>query len=96
MKSAQEAPIPPLPPLQLHIDGGANRSITNELSCLIRYKNIKPYYMTSASQDDSICCTALGYLPWYSPEEKCLLVRCYYSPQATGTIMLPSDIILTH
>jgi len=52
--------------------------------------------MSSASQEDSIKCTSVGYLPWHSPDGLCILVKCYYSPQATGTIISPSDIIQTH
>lgn len=66
IKSAQTTPIPLPSPLKLHIDGGANRSITNDLTLLLWQKNIKPYYMSSASQSDSICCTAVGYLLWHS------------------------------
>jgi hypothetical protein len=91
MKSAQILPVSLSSSLQLHIDGGANCSITNDLMHLLHYKNIKPYYMSSASQDNSIRCTAVGYLPWHSPSGKCILVKCYYSPQATGTIVSPSD-----
>jgi len=80
--------------IQLHIDGGANRSITNNHKILIIYCNIKPYYMLSASEGDNIKCTAVGYIPWTSPDGACLLVKTYYSIQAVDTIISPSNIVL--
>jgi hypothetical protein len=62
---------------------------------LISIKNIKPYTMSSVGKDSDIKCTAVGYLPWQSPENKIILVKCYYSTQASDTIISPSDIVLS-
>jgi hypothetical protein len=81
---------------QLHIDGGANRSITQDHHRLLNFKNIKPYYMSSASQNNDIKCTGIGYLPWTSTNGTTLLIKCYYSPNAADTIVSPSDIVNNH
>jgi hypothetical protein len=47
----------------LHIDGGANRSITGNKDLLISYTNIPRFFMSSASTENDICCTGRGYLP---------------------------------
>ena len=53
------------PSVQVHIDGGANRSVTNLCDRLISYKNIKKYPMSGiAAGDAAIVCTGIGYLPW--------------------------------
>jgi hypothetical protein len=84
------------PTLPLHIDGGANRSITNDSTLLLHMQHIRPYYMSSARQADSIKCMALGYLPWQAPNGRIILVECYFSKQATDTIISLSDVVLTH
>lgn len=82
---------------QLHIDGGANRSITNDSSILLNYRNIKPYTMSGVNKDEAaIICTGIGYLPWRAPDGATLLVKCYYSSNAADTIISPSDIVLNH
>jgi hypothetical protein len=94
MQAARQHPISPCQTIQLHIDGGANRSITNNMNHLINVCNIKPYYMSSASAESYIKCTAWGYLPWRSPNNDTLLVKCFYSQHAVHTIISPSDIVL--
>jgi hypothetical protein len=94
MQAAQSHPISPAQTVQLHIDGGANRPIMNQIDHLINVRNIKPYYMSSASSENVIKCTALGYLPWRSPQKDTLLVKCFYSQQAVDTIISPPDIVL--
>lgn len=96
IQAAETYPISPSDKFQLHIDGGANRSITNNPNQLIHLRNIKPYYMSSASNTNDIKCTAIGYLPWRSPEHETILVKCFYSKQAADTIISPSDIVLNH
>jgi hypothetical protein len=96
MKTAATLPHCPSRSYLLHIDGGANRSITDDSTLLLQLRHIRPYYMSSASQADSIKCTAMGYLPWQAPNGRTLLVKCYYSAQATDTIISPTDIVLTH
>jgi hypothetical protein len=82
--------------LRLLIDGGANRSITNDYTQLLQFKNIKPYYMSTAGGDSDLMCTGIGYLPWLSTNGCTILIRCYYSAQAVDTIVSPSDIALNH
>jgi hypothetical protein len=96
MKAAGTIPHTPAQQYLLHIDGGANRSITNDSTLLLQMRHIRPYYMSSASQADSIKCTGMGYLPWQAPNGRSILVKCYYSEQATDTILSPSDIVLTN
>jgi hypothetical protein len=81
---------------QLHIYGGANHSITNNPCLLLQYKNIKPYYMSSASEQNDMKCTVVGYLQWRSPGGTMLLVNCFYSTKAPDTIISPSNIVLNH
>jgi hypothetical protein len=40
MQIAHDLPLSPSNPIQLNVDGGANRSITNNSSLLINYRNI--------------------------------------------------------
>jgi len=82
--------------LRLHIDGGANRSIKNDYTQLLQFKNIKPYYMSTAGGESDLACTGIGYLPWCSTNGYTILIRCYYSAQAVDTIVSPSDIALNH
>jgi hypothetical protein len=82
--------------LRLHIDGGANRSITNDATQLLQFKNIKPYPMSTAGGDSDLICTGVGYLPWKSTNGYTILIRCYYSKNAVDTIVSPSDIALNH
>jgi hypothetical protein len=72
---------------QLHIDGGANRSITNNLDLLLYFQNIKPYRISGVNAaDQGMACTGLGYLPWKAPD----------GMTTTDTIISPSDVILNH
>jgi len=82
--------------MRLHIDGGANRSITNDKNNLLNFKNIKTYYMSSANDENDIKCTGIGYLTWRADHGDTILIRCFYSPQAVDTIISPSDIVLNH
>jgi len=83
--------------MQLHIDGGANRSITPEQSALLQYRNIKPIHIRGVNADDpAVTCTGYGYLPWRAPDGTTLLVCCYYSPKAADTIISPTDVVLNH
>jgi len=49
--------------IKMHMDGGANRSVTDDLRLLNEVKNINPYVMSGAQKDDaSIVCTKVGYI----------------------------------
>jgi len=82
MQQAMNRAMPLNKKIRLHIDGGTNRSITNDHSLLLQFRNIKPYHMSTAGGDTDITCTGLGYLPWRSPAGCTILIKCYYSSQA--------------
>lgn len=82
VQSAQISSTMPQHSIQLHIDSGANRSITNNIQYLLSAQNIKPYFLSSAGSESDIKCTAIGFLPWRSPDGNTILVKCYYSTQA--------------
>jgi hypothetical protein len=83
--------------LRIHCDAGANHSVTNDLSLLTNFKNIKKLAMNGIAENTpAIYCTGIGYLPWVSNEGYTLLVRCYYSAQAAETIISPNDIVITN
>jgi hypothetical protein len=68
---------PPLSTLRVHIDGGANRSITNRHEHLLSYRNIKKYPMSGvAAGDAALVCTGIGYLPWQADSGEIILVKC--------------------
>ncbi len=96
IRSAAQNPMLPSA-MQLHIDGGANQSITPIQSALLQYRNIKPIHIKGVNAEDpAVTCTGYGYLPWCAPDGTVLLVRCYYSPQAADTIISLTDIVLNH
>jgi hypothetical protein len=82
--------------MQLHVDGGANRSITNARNHLLSFRNIHPYYMSSANGTNDIKCSGMGYLPWRAPSGDIILIKCNYSAQVNDTIVSPSDIVMNY
>ncbi len=96
MRSAATHAYPMQNLIKLHIDGGANHSITNDPDLLINYKNIKTYHMSSVGGENDIACTGMGFLPWRSTEGETILIKCYYSKNAPETIISPSDIVMNH
>lgn len=53
-----------IPTVRVHVDGGANRSITNDSGHLLSYRNIKKYPMAGvAAGEAALMCTGVGYLP---------------------------------
>ena len=86
---------PPLTLFRLHIDGGANISITNDETILINYKNIRRRAIAGVSEDSpALHATGVGYLPWRNHDGDTVLVRCHFSPQAAETIISPNDIVI--
>ena len=78
-------------------DGGANRSVTNSKQILYDYKIIEPYPIGGVnSSSPAIYCTGHGYIKWYSPSKYLVLIPCYFSEQASGTIISPTDIVFSH
>jgi hypothetical protein len=87
----------PTKPFHIHIDGGSNRSVSNDRSLLIHYRNIKKTTMNCASQEGPILtCTGERYLPWRANSGQYLFVKCLYSPEVAETILLPTDVCLTY
>lgn len=52
--------------------------------------------MSSANNANDIKCRGIRYLPWSSLEGTILLVKCFYSKQASATIISPTDIIINY
>jgi len=85
------------PRVRVHVDGGANRSITNDHAALIHFKNIKKYPMAGvAAGEPALVCTGMGYLPWQADDMSVVLVKCYYSSDAAETIISPTDIVINN
>lgn len=83
--------------VRIHVDGGANRSLTNDKSQLINFKNIKKYPMPGVTSDGpALVCTGVGYLPWQADTGQFVLVKCYYSSDAADTIVSPTDIVMNN
>ncbi len=83
--------------IRVHVDGGANRSITNNKDQLINYKNIKKYPMSGVSAEGpALVCTGVGYFPWQADTGEIVLVKCYHSEQAADTILSPTDIVVNN
>jgi len=81
--------------VRVHVDGGANRSITNFQHHLLNYRNIKKYPMSGvAAGDAALVCTGIGYLPWQADTGEVLYVKCYFSKDAADTILSPTDIVM--
>lgn len=97
LQKASGAINPPTTTIQVHVDGGANRSITNNTDYLLRFRNIKKYPMSGvAAGDAALICTGMGYLPWQSDTGVVVLVKCYFSQDAADTIISPTDIVVNN
>lgn len=86
-------------PIQLrfhvHLDGGANVSITNNKNNLINYRDIGSFAMAGVSHEQpAIYCNGIGDLPWCSDDGTVLLAKCYYSEHAADTIISPTDVVI--
>jgi hypothetical protein len=93
-KALQLSASLPYTKLRVHIDGGANRSITNDCSLLINYKNVRKYPMNGVSSEGpALICTGVGFLPWKADTGEVLLIKTYYSANAAETIISPGDVI---
>jgi hypothetical protein len=81
----------------IQLDGGANRSITNNAGLLIAFKNIKRYAMAGINgSDPALYCIGKGLLPWTAESGETLYISCYYSNQASETLISPTDVVLNH
>jgi hypothetical protein len=74
-------------------DGGANRSVTSSKDLLLHYEQIADYAINGVKDGEpAITCIGKGYIPWRSNSGEIILVRCFYCPEVSGTILSPSDI----
>ncbi len=95
MQRAYRTAKTPITPIRVNVDGGANRSITNDITILSNYKNIKKYSMDGIAADGpAIQCTGKGLLPWCADNGDILFVQCYCSANAVDTIISPTDVII--
>jgi hypothetical protein len=82
---------------RIHLDGGANLSLTNDAEKLINFRHIKRHPISGvADGSPALYATGIGYLPWKASDETTLLVKCFYSAQAAETVISPTDIVLNH
>ena len=78
-------------------DGGANQYCANNKKLLIDFKEIDPYPIQGVEENTvAIHCTGICYLPWHCGNGETILIPCYYSPDVSGTIISPTDIVLKH
>ena len=78
------------------MDLGANRSATCFKSLLINYQEITHKKIGGTNKDTGdITVEGFGYIPWYTPTNQKLLIKCYYSPDLIETIVSPTDVVLT-
>jgi hypothetical protein len=69
MQKAGSFAAPYIDTVRVHVDGGANHSITNYTSYLINFRNIKKYPMSGVTAGEAaLICTGVGYLPWQSTD----------------------------
>jgi dUTP pyrophosphatase len=87
----------PMHKVRIQVDGGANQSVTNDISILTGFRNIKRYAMSGvSSKGPAIHCTGMGFIPWKADTSETVFVKCYYSQDATETIISPTDVIDNH
>ena len=79
-------------------DAGANRSVTSMKHLLINYEEITPYPIGGVNSNSgaAIHCVGKGILPWEADNGEIILVKCFYCPDVGGTILSPTDIVMTH
>mmetsp|Transcript_23363 Transcript_23363/g.33516 ORF Transcript_23363/g.33516 Transcript_23363/m.33516 type:complete len:1554 (+) Transcript_23363:3270-7931(+) len=95
MRKAALAELPAIVEYRLHLDGGANMSVTPEADILINYRSIKRRAIAGVAEGaPALYATGIGYLPWRAHSGETLLVKCYYSAQAADTIISPTDVVI--
>ena len=79
--------------LRMHLDGGANRSVTDDIRLLHDVRNISPYVMHGAQKGEpTISCSKVGYIKLMCRGRGVINVRTFYSPDISETILSPGDI----
>ena len=74
-------------------DGGANRSLTNNISLLHTYWNIEPYMIGGIGA--CVTCTKKGPFHLKCDDGSVIRVEMFFSADYTETIILPIDIVFT-
>ena len=75
-------------------DGGANRSVTNDVSSLHHVVDITPHRIGGIGH--GIKCTKKGWYDLISTNNEVLTVPMFYSSQATETVVSPTDVVNTY
>ena len=79
--------------IKMHMDGGANRSVTNDERLLHNIRTIQPYPMKGAQNGPAdIICSKKGHLRLICEGRGVIEVDMYYSPNVEETIISPGDI----
>ena len=86
----------PIHAFRMLMDLGANRSATCFKELLEDYQEIPHKTIGGANKETGdITVEGFGYIPWYTPTNQKLLIKCYYSPDLIETIVSPTDVVLT-
>ncbi len=65
MRKAISKELPAIMDYRMHLDGGANLSVTPNSALLINYRNIKRHAISGVAEGaPALYATGLGYLPW--------------------------------
>ena len=79
--------------IKMHMDGGANRSVTNDLRLLHDIQKIEPYAMKGAQNGPAdIICQKKGILRLICQGRGVIEIKTYFSPHVAETIISPGDI----
>ena len=79
---------------RLQVDGGANRSVTNNRDCLHTYWDIKPY--TIGGIGSGIVCTGKGIFHLICDDDLVIPITMFFSSQATETVISPTDAVFSN
>ena len=80
--------------VMIQADGGANRSVTNDRTLLSACYDIEDYPMGGIGT--GIVCTARGLYHMKCDDESIITVDMFYSPDATHTVISPTDTVTKH
>ena len=95
MRKAINKELPAIVEFRLHLDGGANLSVTPNHELLINFRRIRKHAISGVAEGaPALYATGIGYLPWRAQNGTTLLVKCYYSEYAADTIISPTDVVI--
>ena len=75
-------------------DGGANQSVTNDVTALYGIKHIPPHYIGGI--DSGIKCISKGWYNITTTDCTTISVPMFYAPNANETVISPKDIVNTY